>query len=187
MKKVVIKLSGSLAQKFGRTHERWLDTATVKEAMKSLKNTLEGFSEFVLELDKKKTEFAVFKNRKNIDEGMLGESGCEEIRIVPVIAGSGGVGKFFSTVIGVVLIAVGAYFGQPWLVALGAAMLVGGMLNPQPKQPALGDEEGNQASYGFGSAVSTTAAGNCVPVLYGDRMIGGAYVSASISNYDIPV
>ena len=189
MKKAVILLSGSLAQKYGRRHERWLDTATVSEAMNSLKNTLEGFSETVLEMSEAGTEFAVFKNRANITEKELGSGGLEEVRIVPVIAGSksGGLMGILSTVVGAVLIGVGVITGQPWLMVMGGTMLLGGvmsMLSPQPKQPKLGDEEGNQASYGFGGAVSTTASGNNVPVLFGKRLVGGAYISASIINYD---
>ena len=186
MKRVVIKLSGSLAQMFGREHIRWLDTASVGEAMRSLKNTLEGFEDKVFELSNKGTEFVVFKNRENITEKELGSGGLEEVRIVPMIAGSGG-GGIFSTIIGAALMVVGAWFGQPWLIGMGVAMLVGGMLTPQPKNPKLADEEGNFASYGFGGAVTTTANGNNVPVLYGERLVGGSVISASITNYDIPV
>lgn len=193
MKKVAILLSGSLAQKFGRRHERWLDTSTIKESMSALKNTIDGFTEAILELEGKGTQFAVFKNRKNIGVEDLSTSGLEEVRIVPVIAGSKS-GGVFSLIAGVVLFAAGFFTGGatwgPALMMMGGALAVGGamsMLSPQPKQPKLGDEEGNAASYGFGGAVSTTATGNNVPLLYGERLIGGAYASASVINYDIRV
>lgn len=190
MKKVEILLSGSLAQKFGRKHERWLDTCTVREAMSALKNTIEGFTDAVLELDKKGTQFAVFKNRKNIKEDDLCTGGLDEVRIVPIIAGSKS-GGLFAVLTGVALIALTVVTGgAAAFLYLGAALAIGGalsMLSPQPKQPKLGDEEGNAASYGFGGAVSTTASGNNVPLLYGERLIGGAYASASVINYDIRV
>lgn len=195
MKRVEILLSGSLAQKFGRRHERWLDTSTISEAMNSLKSTIEGFSEAILELDKKKVEFAIFKNRKNVGEDDLGTGGLEELRIVPVISGSKS-GGFFGALITGVLVGAAVFFsGGTALVAIGWGLAAAGgmallsMLSPQPKglDPSSGDEDGNKASYGFGGAVSTTAAGNNVPLLYGKRMIGGAFASASIVNYDIRV
>ena len=193
MKKVAILLSGSLAQKFGRRHERWLDTSTIKESMSALKNTIDGFTEAILELEGKGTQFAVFKNRKNIGVEDLSTSGLEEVRIVPVIAGSKS-GGVFGVIAGVILIGLSFIpalaFASTALLIGGAAMAIGGalsMLSPQPKQPKLGDEEGNAASYGFGGAVSTTASGNNVPLLYGERLIGGAYASASVINYDIRV
>lgn len=190
MKRVEILLSGSLAQKFGRRHERWLDTSTISEAMNSLKSTIEGFSDAILELDKKKVEFAIFKNRKSVGEDDLGTGGLEELRIVPVISGSKS-GGFFGALVTVVLVGAAVFFtGGLALVAIAAGgMALLSMLSPQPKglDPSSGDEDGNKASYGFGGAVSTTAAGNNVPLLYGKRMIGGAFASASIVNYDIRV
>ncbi len=44
-----IKLSGSLATKFGREHKRFLDTGTTTEAFSALKNTLQGFEGFIKE------------------------------------------------------------------------------------------------------------------------------------------
>ena len=193
MKKVEILLSGSLAQEFGRKHERWLDTSTTIEAMNSLKNTLEGFSEAILHLGEKGVEFAIFKNRVNVGEDDLSVGGVEEVRIVPVVAGSKS-GGFFSSVLTGLLVGAAVFFTGGtalavlgWGLAAAAGMGVLSLLSPQPKEPKLGDEEGNNASYGFGGAVSTTASGNNVPLLYGERLIGGAYVSASIVNYDIPV
>ena len=40
-----IKLSGSLAAKFGRVHRRVLDSGQAWEAFRALKATLEGFKE----------------------------------------------------------------------------------------------------------------------------------------------
>ena len=38
--------------------------------------------------------------------------------------------------------------------------------------------DGNKSNYGFGSAVTTVAQGNPVPVLYGQREVGGFVISA---------
>ena len=62
----IIKLSGSLAQKFGRTHRRQLDSGEVWEAFKALKATLHGFEEEIRRLDGLGLRFAIFGNRKKI-------------------------------------------------------------------------------------------------------------------------
>ena len=186
MKKVDILLSGSLAQKFGRKHERWLDTSTVSEALKSLNVTIEGFTEAVLDLECKGGSFVIFKNRELLDSAELLTTGASEVRIVPLVSGSKKVfGRRFSAKDYLLGGSIVATIKHSW----GTTMKLFGKIFPQPKMPSLdsGDEDGNRASYGFGGAVSTTAVGNNVPLLYGERMIGGAYASASIVNYDIKV
>lgn len=59
-----IKLSGSLAAKFGRIHRRVLDSGQAWEAFRALKATLEGFKEEIQRLDRLGMRFAVFRNRK---------------------------------------------------------------------------------------------------------------------------
>ena len=179
-----IKLSGSLARRFGREHVRYLESGTVQEAMQALKHTLAGFERAILEMSNKGIEFIVFKNGKNINADDLTERGASEIRILPKIAGSKN-GGIFMTIIGVVLIVVGTFVpGAQALVPVGWAMVAGGviqMLSPQPKAPKTTEEQGNDPSYAFGGPVSTTAAGHPVPLLYGQRRVGGAYISASIT------
>ena len=41
------------------------------------------------------------------------------------------------------------------------------------------NQDGNKANKGFGGAVTTIAQGNPVPILYGEREIGGFILSAS--------
>ncbi|HAV3816158.1 TPA: tail assembly protein, partial [Acinetobacter baumannii] len=40
------------------------------------------------------------------------------------------------------------------------------------------NQDGNRANKGFGGAVTTVAQGNPVPVLYGQREVGGFIASA---------
>jgi predicted phage tail protein len=184
-----IKLSGSLAARFGRKHQRVLETGTTAEAFSALKNTLAGFSVFISEQAKLGLRYAIFRNGVNVGSDEFDLAGTREIRIVPVISGSkrGGV---LQTIIGAVFIVVGAYFGQPWLVNAGVGMVAGGvvqMLSPQAKG-LKGRESGENApSYAFGGAVNTTAAGNPVGIGYGKRRIGGAIISAGIYAEDIAV
>ncbi|MCK9706231.1 tail assembly protein [Pseudomonas syringae] len=175
-----IKLSGSLARKFGRVHRRQIDSGQTWEVFKALKATLEGFAEEIRRLDRLGMRFAIFRNGKNVVEEGFGLGGSREVRVVPVLHGSKR-GGLIQTVLGVVLIAA-SFFGAPTAPA-GIALLAGGviqMLSPQAagiKQSAAPE---NQPSYAFGSAKNTTASGNPVPICIGERRWGGAIISASI-------
>ncbi|PUA41441.1 tail assembly protein [Pseudomonas protegens] len=176
-----IKLSGSLAQKFGRTHRRQLDSGDTWEVFKALKATLLGFEEEIRRLDGMGLRFAVFRNRKNVGVEDFIRGGTREIRIVPVVEGSKRAG-LLQTIIGVVLIAASFVTGGSTLAA-GIAMTAGGviqMLSPQAKGLSMSAAPENKPSYAFGSANNTTASGNPVPICIGERRWGGAIISASI-------
>lgn len=195
-----ILLSGSLAKAFGRKHRRHLDSGTTQEAFRALKHTLKGFEAFIQASEKKGMRFAIFRNRKNIGEEELSIAGTQEIRIVPVIAGSKKAG-IFQTVLGVALIATASFFtgglaaggtgllgagaGVGWTAAAGAgfSLAIGGVVQmafPQAKGLSSSSSPDNKPSYAFGGPVNTVAQGNPVGVLYGKRRIGGAIISAGI-------
>ncbi|MBF4376594.1 tail assembly protein [Vibrio anguillarum] len=187
MSYATILLSGSLAQRFGRSHAYHLDSGTSKEAFSALKNTLEGFEKFIKEQSKRGIRYAIFRNRENVGEDDLTLRGTNEIRIVPVVEGSkrGGV---LQTIIGAVMVVAGVYFQQPWLVNLGVSAIAGGviqMLSPQQKGLSSREAAENAPSYAFGGAVNTTASGHIVGIGYGERLIGGAVISAGIYAEDI--
>ncbi|WP_421560818.1 MULTISPECIES: tail assembly protein [unclassified Pseudomonas] len=175
-----IKLSGSLAQKFGRLHRRQVASGDTWEVFRALKATIDGFEAEIRRLDRLGLRFAIFRNRKNVGADEFGMGGAREIRIVPVIEGSKR-GGILQIVLGVVLIAA-SYFGAPTAPA-GIALLAGGviqMLSPQAAGLKQSASPENMPSYAFGSAKNTTASGNPVPICIGDRRWGGAIISASI-------
>ncbi len=175
-----IKLSGSLAQKFGRLHRRQVGSGDTWEGFRALNATIDGFEEEIRRLDRLGMRFAIFRNRKNVGADEFGMGGAREIRIVPVIEGSKR-GGILQIVLGVVLIAA-SYFGAPTAPA-GIALLAGGviqMLSPQAAGLKQSASPENMPSYAFGSAKNTTASGNPVPICIGDRRWGGAIISASI-------
>ncbi|UVM07066.1 tail assembly protein [Pseudomonas laurylsulfatiphila] len=189
-----IKLSGSLAAKFGRVHSRSLDSGQTWEAFKALKATIAGFQEEVQRLDRLGVRFAIFRNRKNSAQDEFSLSGTREIRIVPVVEGSKR-GGAFQTVMGTVLIAaalIGNYFVpgnpiSPYLLNIGVALVAGGviqMLSPQASGLKQSSSPENAPSYAFGSAKNTTASGNPVPICIGERRWGGMIISASINAED---
>lgn len=175
-----IKLSGSLAQKFGRLHRRQVGPGDTWEVFRALKATIDGFEAEIRRLDRLGLRFAIFRNRKNVGPDEFGMGGAREIRIVPVVEGRKR-GGILQIVLGVVLIAA-SYFGAPTAPA-GIALLAGGviqMLSPQASGLKQSAAPENMPSYAFGSAKNTTASGNPVPVCIGERRWGGAIISASI-------
>ncbi|CRM84746.1 tail assembly protein [Pseudomonas sp. 25 R 14] len=175
-----IKLSGSLAQKFGRLHRRQIDSSAGWEVFRALSATLEGFEKEIKRLDRLGMRFAIFRNRKNVGPDELGRSGTKEIRIVPVVEGSKR-GGILQTIIGAVLLVASIWF--PALAPAGIAMVAGGviqMLSPQASGLKQSASPENMPSYAFGGAKNTTASGNPVPICIGERRWGGAIISASI-------
>jgi len=179
--KTRILLSGSAGKLFGREHIYELSTGDTREAVKAIDVNHPGFAKYLADAKRKGLEFAVFRNRKNIGERELKMGGAQEIRIVPIIAGSKRAG-LFQTVLGVVLIAMSSVTNGATL-APGIALAAGGviqMLSPQATGLKQSSSPENAPSYAFGSAKNTTASGNPVPICIGVRRWGGIIISASI-------
>ena len=178
-----IKLHGCLAKKFGQFFK--LDVQTAREATHAIACQNKEFKRFMLESDKLGLKFAVFLGRKNITENDIDNvTDTDVIHIVPRIVGSGGDSFNWLQVIGgAVLIGVGVVMGfNPALIGAGAGLLMGGvagLLIPTVDMSNQ-DPDGNKANKGFGSAVTTVSQGNPVPILYGEREIGGFYASGGI-------
>ncbi|WP_426125154.1 tail assembly protein [Pseudomonas sp. PSPC2-3] len=176
-----IKLSGSLAQKFGRLHRRQVSSGDTWEVFRALKATIDGFEAEIRRLDRLGLRFAIFRNRKNAGQDQFGMGGTKEIRIVPVVEGAKRAG-LLQTVLGVILIAMSTITNGATL-APGIALTAGGviqMLSPQAAGLKQSASPENMPSYAFGSAKNTTASGNPVPICIGERRWGGAIISASI-------
>ena len=185
-----IKLHGILAKKFGKIFR--LEVTSAREAVHAIACQLPEFARFMLESDKLGLKFAVFLDKKNIGEDDLDNfTDAEVIRIVPKVMGAGGNSMgILQVVAGAVMIGVGlaplafglsAAMGTA-LLGAGMGLFVGGvvsMLMPTPKMEKA-DQDGNKASKGFGGAVTTVAQGNPVPILYGEREIGGFFASGGI-------
>ena len=183
-----IKLHGILARKFGQFFK--LDVQTAREATHAIACQNTEFKRFMLESDKLGLKFAVFLGRKNIAENDIDNvTDTDVIHIVPRIVGSGGSSfNWLQVVAGAVLVGVGAFtFGATTatgaaLIGAGIGMFVGGVagLFMPTVDMSNQDPDGNKANKGFGSAVTTVSQGNPVPILYGEREIGGFYASGGI-------
>jgi len=191
-----IRLYGALGARFGRVHR--LAVQTSAEAVKALCVNFDGLESYLMNAKKNGMVFAVFRGKRNIGvEDYQNLGGNNDIRIAPVMEGAKKAGVF-QTILGAVMVVTGiaiatlssgalATFGAG-LAAGGVGMMAGGvyqMLSPQTKGLQGRDDPDNRPSYAFGGAVNTIAMGNPVPVLYGEREIGGAIISAGIVAEDI--
>lgn len=193
-----IRLYGALGARFGRVHK--LAVQTSAEAVKALCINLDGIETYMMNAKKNGMTFAVFRGKRNIGvEDFKELAGDSDIRIAPVMEGAKKAGMF-QTILGAVMVVAGVVIGAmtSWtgvgltfgagLVMSGASMMVGGiyqMLSPQPKGLQGRDDPDNKPSYAFGGSVNTLAMGNPVALLYGEREIGGAIISAGIVAEDI--
>ncbi|NAR86285.1 tail assembly protein [Acinetobacter haemolyticus] len=182
-----IKLYGILAKKFGKEFHLAVDNT--REAMRALCVQVQGFEHFMLHAHEQGLEFAVFQDKQNISETELDmNTSAKVIKVVPKVKGAGGA---VQVILGAVMIAAAFVTGGTSLAAWGAlqgalfgagvGMMVGGVAQMlMPKVEAIQDQnqDGNKANKGFGGAVTTVAQGNPVPVLYGQREVGGFIASA---------
>ncbi|MCK6052521.1 tail assembly protein [Moraxella osloensis] len=186
-----IELHGVLADKFGKSF--MLAVSTPREACEALGYQIPGFKQFMMTAHQSGLFFAVFNDDSNIGGHELEmQTGASVIRIVPQIVGSGGDSMgWLQVVAGAALIGVGLFVPgaaafAPALIGAGSGMLIGGvasLLMPVPNLDTQ-DPDGNKPSYAFGSAVTTVAQGNPVPVLYGRRYVGGFVISAMMVSED---
>jgi len=192
-----IRLYGALGARFGRVHR--LAVQTSAEAVKALCINLDGLEAYLMNAKNNGMTFAVFRGKRNIGvEDFKDLSGDSDIRIAPVMEGAKKAGMF-QTIMGAVMIVAGLALGPVGWGVIGATMatglIVGGissmaggiyqMLSPQPKGLQMRQDADNKPSYAFGGAVNTMAMGNPVALLYGEREIGGAIISAGIVAEDI--
>lgn len=192
MAMVNVRLYGQL-RKFGRDFK--FDVNSKREVIDALSCQIDGFKQFLMDAEKKGFGFAIFEDKKNLSEDEIQHTATagRTIRIAPIVIGSKS-GGIFQVILGATLIAASFFFppaaaGAGWALAaqatagIGISLVVGGlsqMLSPTPKMPKGYEQDGNVASYGFGGAVTTTAQGNPVPLIYGKREVGGAVISAGI-------
>jgi predicted phage tail protein len=123
-------------------------------------------------------------------------AGQQEIKIVPVMAGAGAVGRIIA---GVALIAfslllpgVGAAIGGALMTKiglLGGALVLTGvaqLLTPTPKIPTGPDTQNDpRKSYSFIGIQNTSRQGVPVPIVYGETIVGSVVISAGIDTVQV--
>lgn len=199
-----LTLKGAMAKQFGKNHQ--YDVQNLKELLRALCATIKGFEKYMCSAHLKGIKFAFFVDGKNIgiDEFDINANG-KNYMIMPVTQGAKSGGMFQIIIGAVALVAAfftaGATLAQ-WgtfltastmsatsiLTGIGISMMLGGvvqLLTPQPKFNAgKSSSAENKPNYGFGGPVNTNAVGYPVPVLLGEREIGGAVINAGIYSED---
>lgn len=181
-----IKLYGVLGRKFGK--EFHLAVESTREAVKALSVQVPGFEQFMLTAHEQGLAFAVFQDDENISEDQIDfETGAKVIKIVPKVIGAGGNGVL-QTILGAVMVVVGVVMMYvpglqafaPSVIGAGIGLMIGGIAQMMMPKMDEGDQnqDGNRANKGFGGAVTTIAQGNPVPILYGQREVGGFIINA---------
>lgn len=198
-----LTLGGALAKKFGKTHR--YHVADLREMLRAMCATVPGFKKYVSNAHLNGVRFAFYSGGSNIGlEEFDMSRGATEYRMTPIIEGSKN-GGVLQIVIGAVAL-VAAYFTAgasltaiglstsaatsvtAALTGIGISMMLGGvvsLLTPQPSYNiGSASSTDNQPNYAFGAPVNTVAMGYPVPILYGEREIGGAIISAGIFSSD---
>jgi hypothetical protein len=113
-------------------------------------------------------------------------AGKQVIKIIPVVAGAGAVGKIIA---GIALIALSFIPGigalaVSLMVGLGTSLVLGGvaqLISPVPRPPTGADStEDPRKSYSFSSIQNTSRQGTPVPIVYGEMIVGSIVISAGI-------
>lgn len=191
-----IKLYGQLAKFIGqKTLEA--DVATAAEAIRFL---IANWPE--LERHMADQHYRVHTAGEDLKLDDIHNPMGREIKIIPVIAGAGAVGRI---ILGVALVALsfvsfgaGAWAGiGGWSAAagqaavagsasvsvglIGASLIMGGiaeLLTPTPR--AGKDDNDPRKSFSFSGIQNTSRVGVPVPIVYGEMLVGSVVVSAGI-------
>jgi predicted phage tail protein len=186
-----IKLYGKLAKFVGhRILEA--DVATAAEAVRFL---VTNWPELERHMADQHYRVSVGSYDLDLDE-IHDPAGQQEIKIVPVMAGAGAVGRIIA---GIALIAfslllpgVGAAIGGALMTKiglLGGALVLTGvaqLLTPTPKIPSGPDTQNDpRKSYSFSGIQNTSRQGVPVPIVYGETIVGSVVISAGIDTVQV--
>ena len=199
-----LKLYGELSEFCGGQNEFEAVINRPIDAIRFLRSNFIGFDKHILNKN-----YQVYIGEHNIDEDLLDfPSGGLDIKIIPVIAGAGNVGKIIA---GVALIGFAMFTGGGAGILgkglmSGAGMTFGttsfsisalagklglllvlsgvaGLLTPTPELPD--DESDPIKSFSFSGVQQTTRSGTAIPVVYGKTLVGSIPISTKIETNDI--
>jgi len=187
-----IRIYGRLA-KFLKRRKFEAEVASAAEAVRFL---LANFPHLEPELAKGHYRLSV--GNYDLTENELHDpAGQQEIKITPVVAGAGAVGRIIA---GVALIALAiinpfgaaAIFGtaiSTIVGGIGVTLVLGGvaqLLTPVPTVPTgIDSPKDPRKSYSFSGVQQTSRAGVPCPIVYGETLVGSVVISAGIDTVQI--
>jgi predicted phage tail protein len=101
------------------------------------------------------------------------------LHIHPVMDGGGGKGGLGQVILGSVLVVVGIFTAQPYLIQMGASLILGGVLQMLAPQPSINSSNEERSKY-LGNGRNTVAIGTRIQMIYGRRKAYGHYISFDI-------
>ena len=199
-----IKLYGELVKITGHKELE----AAVNTTAQAVSFLINNFPELEGHMANKYYQVLLGKENLNIEE-LHFPVGQSDIKFVPVVSGSGGIGK---ALLGGVLIAasfgIGGLFTTPLAFGgggigfaaagigakaafgIGAGLVLSGvsdMLFPTPKMPQFSSEQDPRLSFSFSGTQQTSRAGTPVPLVYGEIFTGSVVISSSIDTEQVQV
>ncbi|BAQ50281.1 phage-related protein, tail component (plasmid) [Methylobacterium aquaticum] len=122
-------------------------------------------------------------------EDLIAVGGARDLHLFPQLNG-GKNGGFFQILIGAVLVAASFIAGPligPILLKIGIVMILGGILQlfNTPKRDNKDKEE--KKSHYLGAPKNTVEIGTRIPILCGEDLVGGHYLSFNIDAVDTGV
>ena len=182
-----IRVYGRLAKFLGRRVFR-AEVATAAEAMRFL---LVNFPQLERHMIDQHYRVSVGGYDLSLEE-LHDPAGQQQIKIVPVLAGAGAVGRILA---GGLLLAIGFFvpgigaLGVKILIGVGASLVLGGvaqLLTPVPQMPTgANTDQDPRKSYSFSGIQQTSRQGVPVPIVYGETLVGSVVISAGIDTVQV--
>lgn len=186
-----IRVYGRLAKFLGKRVFR----AEVASAAEAVRFLVANFPQLERHMADQHYRVSVGGYDLSVDE-LHDPAGEQQIKIVPVLAGAGAVGRIIA---GVALLAVGflvpgiGALGVQLIVGVGASLVLGGvaqLLTPVPQVYAPGasganSEKDPRKSYSFSGIQNTSRQGVPVPIVYGETLVGSVVISAGIDTVQV--
>jgi predicted phage tail protein len=195
-----IRVYGRLAKFLGRRVFR-ADVANAAEAVRFL---LANFPQLERHMSDQHYRVSLGSYDLATDE-LHDPAGQQQIKIIPVLAGAGAVGRIIAGVALIALtIATGGFggaaiglFGAGTIavgtvaLGVGAALVLGGvaqLLTPVPKTSmgtSSNTDQDPRKSYSFSGIQQTSRQGLPVPIVYGETLVGSVVISAGIDTEQV--
>lgn len=182
-----IRLYGQLAKFVGK-RVLYADVASAAEAVRYM---ITNWPELERHMTDQHYRVSVGNYDLALEE--LGDpAGQQDIKIIPVLAGAGAVGRIIA---GIALVAIGLFvpgigaLGVQLLVGVGASLVLGGvaqLLTPTPKIPTgTNTEQDPRKTYSFSGIQNTSRQGLPVPIVYGETIVGSVVISAGVDTVQV--
>ena len=187
-----IRLYGRLAKFL----KRRVFQAEVSSAAEAVRFLVTNFPQ--LEKHMAEQYYRVSVDNYDLGKDELHHPAGAEIKIIPVVAGAGNVGRI---ILGALLI-IGSFFipGSAALfgvaikgvvASIGATLFLGGvagLLSPVPRIPqgaAANTDQDPRKSYSFSGIQQTSRQGVPVPIVYGETIVGSVVISAGVDTVQV--